>query len=162
MVEYSAEEGSPVAIAPGTASPDARGIRARRGGFILMEVIVAMTLLALIMTPLAAMVYKITARSHRTVGNTYRNGVLMQQVNLLEALPYDSLAVGTRTTTVTAMPYPHTMTVTVEQYFQKWQLRAKRVTLILTPANPLYRPDTTQFIRSSAATRTTFVDDGQP
>ncbi|MGK2960761.1 MAG: prepilin-type N-terminal cleavage/methylation domain-containing protein, partial [Gemmatimonadaceae bacterium] len=48
-----------------------KSIRSRRGGYILMEVIVAMTLLALIMTPLAAMVYKITARNHRTVGNTY-------------------------------------------------------------------------------------------
>ncbi|MDO8500379.1 MAG: prepilin-type N-terminal cleavage/methylation domain-containing protein [Gemmatimonadaceae bacterium] len=161
MVEYSAEAGPPVASAPGTGSPAERGIRARRGGFILMEVIVAMTLLALIMTPLAAMVYKITARSHRTIGNTYRNGVLMQQVNLLEALPYDSLTVGTSTTTITAMPYPHTTTVTVVQYFQRWQLKAKRVTLIITPTNPLYRPDTTEFIRSSAATRTSFVDDGQ-
>ncbi len=46
------------------------GLRGKRGGFILMEVIVAMTLLALIMTPLAAMVFKITARSHRSIGNT--------------------------------------------------------------------------------------------
>ena len=34
-----------------------KSLRAKRGGFILMEVIVAMTLLALIMTPLAAMVF---------------------------------------------------------------------------------------------------------
>ncbi len=125
-----------------------------------MEVIVAMTLLALIMTPLAAMVYKITARSHRSIGNTYRNAVLMEQVNLLEATPYDSLAQGTRTTTYTARPYPRTERVTVTEYYSKWQLKAKRVTLIISPTNPLYRPDTTIFIRSSANTRTTFTDDG--
>jgi hypothetical protein len=139
----------------------AGGIRARRGGFILMEVIVAMTLLALIMTPLAAMVFKITARSHRSIGNTYRNAIVMEQVNLLESLPYDSLASGTTTTTVTDKPYPYTKTVIIAQYFQKWQLRAKSITLIINPANPLYRPDTTKFMRSSASTNRSLVDDGQ-
>ncbi|HVF38252.1 MAG TPA: prepilin-type N-terminal cleavage/methylation domain-containing protein [Gemmatimonadaceae bacterium] len=132
----------------------------KRSGFILMEVIVAMTLLALIMTPLAGMVFKITTRSHRTVGNTYLNGVLMHQVNYLQAVPYDSLAEGTRTTVIADPPYPHTQTVTVQQYYSRWQLRAKKVTLIITPTNTLYRPDTSKFIRSSANTRTTFISDG--
>lgn len=131
----------------------------RRGGFILLEVVVGMTLLALIMTPLAAMVYKITARSHRIVGNAYRNGVLMQQVNLLESLPYDSLAVGTRTVTTTAKPYPHTATITVAEVWVKYQLKMKKVTLIIVPANTLYRRDTTIFIRSTANTTTTFIED---
>ena len=134
--------------------------RKKRKGFILMEVIVAMTLLALIMTPLAAMVFKITARSHRSIGNTYLNAVLMDQINYLEAVPYDSLAVGTRTTTITAKPYPHTETVIVAEYYSKWQLKAKSVKFIITPTKPLYRADTSVFIRSSANTRTTFVDDG--
>jgi Tfp pilus assembly protein PilV len=133
----------------------------RRKGFILMEVIVAMTLLALILTPLAAMVFKITARNHRTVGNTYLNAALMEQVNLLEGLPYDSLAVGTRTNTVTAKPYPRTETIKVEQYYVKYQLKAKRVTLIITPTNIIYKPDTTIFIRSSAGTLTAFTSDNQ-
>ena len=64
-----------------------KGGKKKKKGFILMEVIVAMTLLALIMTPLAAMVFKITARSHRSIGNTYLNAVLMDQVNYLEAVP---------------------------------------------------------------------------
>lgn len=137
----------------------------RRGGkrrsFILMEVIVAMTLLALIMTPLAAMVFKITARSHRSIGNTYRNAVVMQEINLLESLAYDSLPAGTTTTVVTAKPYPYTKTVTVAQYYQKWQLRGKTVLLIITPTNPLYRPDTIKFIRSSANTNKALLDDLQ-
>lgn len=135
--------------------------KARRG-FILMEVIVAMTLLALIMTPLAAMVFKITARNHRTVGNTYRNAVLMHNVNLLQAIPYDSLAEGTSAVTVSAKPYPHTVTVTVDEYWEKWMLKAKRVTMVIAPANVLYKPDTVKFVRSSSGTRTAFIDDGQP
>lgn len=135
--------------------------KARRG-FILMEVIVAMTLLALIMTPLAAMVFKITARNHRTVGNTYRNAVLMHHVNLLQAIPYDSLAEGTSTVTVSTRPYPHTVNITVDEYWEKWQLKAKRVTMVIAPTNVLYKPDTVKFVRSSSNTRTTFTDDGQP
>lgn len=133
------------------------GARPRRKGFILMEVIVAMTLLALVLTPLAAMVFKITARSHRTIGSAYRNGVLMEQVNLLESLPFDSLTIGTTTTTSTANPYPYTKTVTVSLISQVYELKAKKLILIIAPANPLYRPDTTTFVRSSAATMTTFT-----
>lgn len=135
--------------------------RKGRKGFILMEVVVAITLLALILTPLAAMVFKITARSHAIVGSAYRNGVLMEQVNLLESLPYDSLPAGTTTTTVTTKPYPYTRKVIVAQYYQKYMLRAKSVTLIITPTNTLYKPDTTKFMRSSAATNTAFTNDNQ-
>ena len=145
-------------------TPKRQSLRARkgkRGGFILMEVIVAMTLLALIMTPLAAMVYKITARSHRSVGNTYRNAVIMKQVNLLESLQYDSLGTGTTTQSVTEQPYPYTMTTTIAEYYVKWQLKGKSVQVILAPSNPLYRPDTVKFIRSSANTLRAFVDDNQ-
>jgi hypothetical protein len=133
----------------------------RRNGFILMEVVVAITLMALILTPLAAMIFKITARSHTIVGGAYRNGVLMEQVNLLESLPYDSLPAGTRTTQVTAKPYPHTVTTIIATYYTKYMLKGKTVTLIIAPTNPLYKPDTTKFIRSSANTLTAFVDDKQ-
>jgi Tfp pilus assembly protein PilV len=130
-------------------------------GFILMEVIVAMTLLALIMTPLAAMVYKITARSHRSIGNTYRNAILMKEVNLLESLPYDSLPAGTVTTVVTDPVYGYTKKTIVATYYTKWQLKGKSVTLIISPSNPLYKPDTTKFIRSSASGNRAFIDDLQ-
>ena len=135
--------------------------KGKRSGFILMEVIVAMTLLALIMTPLAAMVFKITARSHRSIGNTYRNAVVMKEVNLLESLPYDSLPSGTLTTVVDDHVYPYTKTITVNQYYVKWQLKGKSVMLVIAPSNPLYPRDTVKFIRSSANTLRAFVDDNQ-
>jgi hypothetical protein len=139
-----------------------RRLGARRGGFILMEVVVAMTLLALIMTPLAAMVFKITARSHRSVGNTYRNAVIMKEVNLLEALPYDNLATGTTTTPVADAVYPYTKQVTIAQYYERWMLKGKSVVLVITPTNVLYKPDTTIFIRSNANTIKALVDDNLP
>ncbi|HUQ18654.1 MAG TPA: hypothetical protein VM099_03485 [Gemmatimonadaceae bacterium] len=135
--------------------------KGRRPGFILMEVVVGMTLLALILTPLAAMVFKITKRSHTIIGNAYRNGVLMEQINLLESLPYDSLAVGTKTTTVTDKPYPRTVKYTVAEYYVKWQMKGKTVVLVITPTNPLYKPDTTKFVRTTANTLTALVNDNQ-
>jgi hypothetical protein len=124
-----------------------------------MEVVVAITLLALVMTPLAAMVFKITARSHRIIGSAYRNGVLMQEINQLESKNFDSLAVGTSTLVRTAKPYPYTRTVTVTLISQVYELKAKKVVLIITPANALYKPDTTTFVRSSANTMRTFDTD---
>ena len=141
-------------------------VRQRKGGrrgFILLEVIVAITLLALVLTPLAAMVFKITARSHRIIGSAYRNGVLMQQINLLESLPFDSLAIGTSTLTSTAKPYPYVRKITVSLISQVYELKAKKVILIITPTNTLYKPDTTTFVRSSANTlMTLYTDDPVP
>ena len=132
-----------------------------RKGIILMEVIVGITLLALILTPLAVMVFKITKRSHTIIGNAYRNGVLMEKVNLLESLPYDSLVAGTTTSTVTDNPYPRTVKVTVAEYYVKWQMKGKNVTLVITPTNTLYRPDTTKFVRTTANTLTALTSDNQ-
>lgn len=136
-----------------------RNRKGGRRGFILLEVIVAITLLALVLTPLAAMVFKITSRSHRIIGSAYRNGVLMQQVNLLESLPFDSLAIGTTTTSSTAKPYPYTRKVTVSLISQVYELKAKKVILIIAPTNTLYKPDTTTFVRSSANTMHTLDTD---
>lgn len=136
--------------------------RGNRRGFILMEVIVGITLLALIMTPLAAMVFKITQRSHRIIGGAYRNGVLMQQVNLLESLPYDSLHIGTTTATSTSMPYPYTRTITIAETYRKYEIAQKQVKLVIAPTNPLYRPDTAIIVRTTANTLRTFLEDDPP
>ncbi len=136
--------------------------RRARHGFILMEVIVGMTLLALVLTPLAVMVFKITQRSHRVIGGAYRNGVLMQQVNLFESLPYDSLHVGSTWMMSSAMPYPFTRTVTISETYRQYQLAQKSVKLVVTPTNPLYRPDTVIFVRTTAATLRTFLEDDPP
>jgi hypothetical protein len=131
-------------------------------GFIFLEVIVAMTLLALILTPLAGMVFTITARSHQIIGGAYRNGVLMESVNLLESLPFDSLKIGATVTTNTAKPYPYTKTVTVSLVSQVFELKAKKVILVIAPTNPLYKPDTTTFVRSSANGMTSLNQDDPP
>jgi len=131
-------------------------------GFIFLEVIVAMTLLALILTPLAGMVFTITSRSHQIIGGAYRNGVLMESVNQLESLPFDSLKIGVTTTTSTAKPYPYTKTLTVTLISQVYELKAKKLILVIKPTNTLYKPDTTTFVRSSANGMSALNQDDPP
>jgi prepilin-type N-terminal cleavage/methylation domain-containing protein len=122
---------------------------APRKGFVIVEVIVAMVLLAVAVTSLAALLYSISQSGMVATGNAYRNGVLMNEVNRLVALPYDSLAVGSASLSVSTAPYPHTRNITIAEpvptYF-------KTVTVVITPTNAKYKPDTANFTRTNART----------
>jgi len=120
-----------------------------RKGFVLVEVIVAMVLLAVAVSSLAALVYSVSKSGRIATGNAYRNGVLMQEVNRLEGIPYDSIAVGSSYTTVSSAPYPHTRTVTVAEPVANV---VKSVKIVITPANPIYKPDTVAFTRTKSRT----------
>jgi prepilin-type N-terminal cleavage/methylation domain-containing protein len=120
-----------------------------RKGFVLVEVIVAMVLLAVAVTSLAAMMYSVSQSGMKATGNAYRNGILMQEVNRLEGIPYDSVAVGTTSYTLSTGVYAHTRTVTVAQPIAN---TVKTVTVVITPMNTLYKPDTASFTRTNART----------
>ena len=123
--------------------------RAQRKGFVLVEVIVAMVILAIAVSSLAALMYSVSQSGLKTTGKAYRNGVLMGEVNRLEGIPYDSIPVGSVGTTVTAQPYPHTRVVTVTETTPNV---VKSVKIVITPVNKLYKPDTVTFIRTKART----------
>jgi prepilin-type N-terminal cleavage/methylation domain-containing protein len=118
-------------------------------GFVLVEVIVAMVLLAVAVSSLAALVYSVSKSGRVATGNAYRNGVLMQEVNRLEGIPYDSIPVGSTAVTVSSPPYQHTRLVTVSEPVANV---VKNVRILITPANPIYKPDTVAFIRTKART----------
>jgi prepilin-type N-terminal cleavage/methylation domain-containing protein len=120
-----------------------------RKGFVLAEVIVAMVLLAVAVSSLAALVYSVSKQGRVATGNAYRNGVLMHEVNRLEGMPYDSVKVGVNSTTESTAPYPHTRTVTVNEPVANV---IKTVRIVITPANPIYKPDTVAFTRTKART----------
>jgi len=120
-----------------------------RKGFALVEVIVAMVLLAVAVSSLAALVYSVSRSGLAATGNAYRNGVLMQEVNRLEGIPYDSIHVGTSSVTVTSGKYPHTRVVTVTEPSVNL---VKSVRVVITPANKVFKPDTAAFIRTKART----------
>ena len=122
---------------------------ASRKGVALVEVIVAMVLLAVAVSSLAGLVYSVSQSGLKNTGGAYRNGVLMQEVNRLEGLPYDSIAVGTQTYQVTTGNYTHTRVITVaEPIVQK----VKTVKIVVTPTNPMFKPDTVTFTRTKAKT----------
>jgi hypothetical protein len=85
----------------------------------------------------------------KTTGNAYRNGILMQEVNRLEGIPYDSITVGTVSTSVTGGAYPHSRVITVTEPVANV---LKSVRVVITPVNPRYKPDTVSFTRSKART----------
>ena len=118
-----------------------------RKGFVLVEVIVAMVLLAVAVTSLAAMMYSVSQNGMKATGDAYRNGVLMQEVNRYEGVPYDSVTVGTTSYSESAGVYPHTRTVTVAEPVANV---VKTVKIVITPLNTLYKPDTVRFARTKA------------
>src|SRR3982750_1047498 len=117
--------------------------------FVIVEVIVAMVILAVAISSLAALVLSVSKSGIKTTGDAYRNGVLMQEVNRLEGLPYDSIPVVTTTTTVSTGSYPHTRTVTVTE---PAAAVIKSVKVVIKPVNPKYKPDSVTFTRTKART----------
>ena len=120
----------------------------RRRGFTLIEVIVSMILLAIAVSSLGGLTHSISQSSIKVTGAAYRNGVLMQEVNRMIALPYDSLAVGTMSFSVSSGNYPHSRAITVAEPAPK----VKTVKIVVTPTNALYKPDTVNFTRTNAKT----------
>ena len=120
-----------------------------RKGIALVEVIVAMVLLAVAVASLASLIYSVSQSSLKATGNAYRNGVLMQEINRLEGIPYDSIPVGTTTISVSTAPYPHTRVITVTEPVAAV---IKNVTVVITPTNVKFKPDTASFTRTKART----------
>jgi Tfp pilus assembly protein PilV len=112
--------------------------RKKREGYVLAEVLIAMLIFVVVMLTIAAMTIQISKKSVRTTGDSYRNAILIQEVNRIQALPYTALTVGTTTTTITAEPYPHTRTLTITNPATNLMI----VKLVITPSKAGYRPDT--------------------
>jgi prepilin-type N-terminal cleavage/methylation domain-containing protein len=120
-----------------------------RKGFVLVEVIVAMVLLAIAVSSLAALMYSVSQSGMMATGNAYRNGVLMHEVNRLEGIPYDSIAVGSSSITVSTAPYRHTRVITVAEPVANV---VKTVKVVITPTNTKLKPDTVIFTRTKSRT----------
>lgn len=121
----------------------------RTRGFSIVEVIVAMVLLAIAVSSLAALTYSVSQSGMKATGNAYRNGVLMQEINRLEGIPYDSIAAVTSTVVVATGPYPHTTVIRVTEPTVNL---VKAVQIVITPTNTRFKPDTANFIRTKART----------
>jgi prepilin-type N-terminal cleavage/methylation domain-containing protein len=117
-----------------------------RKGFVIVEVIVAMVLLGVAITSLAALVWSVSQSGVRTTGDAYKNAVLMQEVNRLESIPYDSVATGSYS--VSTGVYPHSRAVSVTPL----TANIKAIKVVISPTNPRYKRDSVSFTRTLART----------
>lgn len=131
------------ARAAGVATTPKHGARK---GFVIVEVIVAMVLLGVAITSLAALVWSVSRSGIRTTGDAYKNAVLMQEVNRLESIPYDSVANGSYG--VSTGVYAHSRVVTVTPL----TANIKAISVVISPTNPRYKPDSVSFTRTLART----------
>ena len=127
----------------------ARLVGEPRKGFVLVEVIVAMVILAIAVSSLAALMYSVSQSGMIATGNAYKNGVLMHEVNRLEGIPYDSIPVGSSSIVVSTAPYRHTRVITVTEPVVAV---VKQVQIVVTPANTKFKPDTVKFTRTRSRT----------
>lgn len=123
-----------------------------RSGFALIEAIVAIVILGVAITTLAALMVQVSRGALRVSGDAYKSSVLVQEINRYEAMPYDSVAIGTQAMTVTTQPYPHTRTVTVTSP----ATRVKRVQIVIVPTGYYFRRDTAIVYRRNSAPTNSF------
>lgn len=123
-----------------------------RRGFSLVEVVVAMTLLGVALSALVRPTFQYAQRVTDLQAEVQRDGVARAQVSRLMALPYDSLAsrAGCRTVSTTALPHTRCVTLTSLSTTQT------RVSVIITPSNTTFAPDTVTFERTRMASGNPF------
>lgn len=115
-----------------------------RRGVSLIEVVVAMTLFAVVMTGVAALTTQVARSAQLSAAATQRSAALAVGVNQLEALPWDSLPSrqGCKDVASTTLARRECVTVT------NVAPRVRRVQFTLTPVNTVLRPDTITFDRA--------------
>ncbi len=105
----------------------------------LIEVVVSITILTIILASLGAVSFQLARQSFVVGNSTYFNAAIQRELNRLSAVPYDSLALradsGTRS--FATPPFAYTRRIRLAD-----SMTFRRVTLIITPANSVLRPDT--------------------
>ena len=112
--------------------------RLGRDGFSLVEAIVALTILAVVLVPLAGMSYQVASQSVRSTLEMHRAGVMTQEGGRLTVLPFDSLPSAAGCDTVMTQPLPHRSCVVVTDL----SIDDRRVSVVVEPTSPIVRADT--------------------
>lgn len=124
--------------------PNVRG----RGGFTLIEVMLALSAFAVIVVSLGRATSLLARQSTNAMFATYRDSEVARQVGRLSVMQFDSLSAQTGCTTLTAAPFPHTRCITVTDV----TAGQKHIVLVVAPAYTGLHPDTTSFDRIASAT----------
>ncbi|NJD11730.1 MAG: prepilin-type N-terminal cleavage/methylation domain-containing protein [Gemmatimonadetes bacterium] len=117
---------------------------AGRDGFTLIEVVVAMVILAIVLAMLASFSMGTATQLFRLSQGDVRQALTLREVNRLAALPYDSLPAAAGCRSVTIANLAHTSCVTVTN-----GTRNRTVRIIVTPQRAGTYADTIVFQRAA-------------
>lgn len=126
--------------------------RRTRAGMTLIEVIVACSLLAITFTSLTAISVRLAARNRSNAYAEQRTATFFEQVNRVESMPYDSLALYlvTDSTKVGQGYYVWNYTVDAESLSVSGRARYRKITLKVTPRLDPTAAQTTTIRRSKS------------
>jgi prepilin-type N-terminal cleavage/methylation domain-containing protein len=116
-----------------------------RRGFTLIEIMVAMTLFAVVATGLAGVMFQYLRAAVNASGGAAVTAAVTADVDYLTAVSYDSLA-SRAGCTAQSQPIAHQRCITVTSLGRGW----KQIMLVETPSNAAIKPDTAVFQRSKA------------
>lgn len=112
-------------------------------GFTLIEVMVALVILAVVVLPLSGLAYQVGRRSTASAHTQHMAGALTAELGRLSVLPFDSLVAGTNCVTVSDPDFPHDRCVAIEDLSP-----LRRIMVVVTPAVAGVRPDSLVFERA--------------
>jgi|GEM_PF-3776546 len=121
-----------------------------RGGFSLVEAVVAVLLLTVVVTALAAHLFQVSRRGVVVENDDYRQALIASELDRLTAVPFDLLEDnGWRTAnadwkTSDEPPFPHRRKVLVDESADG---RALELRLIIEQDLPVERVDTVLLVR---------------
>jgi hypothetical protein len=118
-----------------------------RAGVSLVEIIVAMTLFGSVAIAMGGLSLVVARRAEANDTFTKRTAVLQQQMNRLQALPFDSLPSKAGTVLVSDQAFPHKRTITVMGTGSR-----TRVTIRIIPTKAPISRDSVTFDRAKPTT----------
>ena len=84
---------------------------ARRSGFSLIEIMIALTILAIVLSTLAGLSLRVSQRMRTNEVRTFRQAELSKQANRFAAMPFSELSAAAVNLTVDTGAFPHTRTI---------------------------------------------------
>jgi Tfp pilus assembly protein PilV len=118
-----------------------------RAGISLVEIMVAMMLFGTVTVAMAGLSLVVARRAEANDVFTKRTALLQQQMNRLQALPYDQLASKAGTVTVSDGPFPHRRKISVSTVGSR-----TRVTIQIVPTKAPTSSETIVFDRARPTT----------
>ncbi|MFN2565770.1 MAG: type II secretion system protein J [Gemmatimonadaceae bacterium] len=124
-----------------------QGLPRRRAGLSIVEIVVALTLFGTVTIAMAGLSLVVARRAEANDVFTKRTALLQQQMNRLQAIPYDSLADKAGSVVVKTGPFPHERKISINATGSR-----TRVVVQIIPAHAPDRAETIAFDRAKPTT----------